>query len=359
MNLTATKTNENHSPFRDGAKAPSQGFCGSSTQISDHSANITHHIAYLPSDSYRDGENFFEMRDYWGTDYKFNAKELDSETGMYYYGARYYTPELSIWLSVDPLSDHPNQIDKSPYAAFWNNPIRYNDPDGRCPECPEPSKANNGDMYMSSGGGLYLYGEGEWTRQDGTLPATTITASRGNNVSNGNNAANSGVTPFDVGVEWLTGTGPRHRDFSNGDVFTEMLRQHEHILATKASIPGMIANGTMTGSAPYSLSGVQGVGKYVKDYSTLATGGLTGNLAVTYLGSYNLQWEVTAVNGNSATVQFLVNNSSTIQSATRPPVIGYYSWWQNSVGAWINSSFSSGPMSPTTQTFRWTETVTW
>jgi hypothetical protein len=174
-----------------------------------------------------------------------------------------------------------------------------------------------------------------------------------------NEAANSGVTPFDVGVEWLTGTGPRHRDFTNGDVFTEMLRQHEHVLATKASIPGMIANGTMTGNAPYSLSGVQGVGKYVKDYSTLATGGLTGNLAVTYLGSYNLQWEVTAVNGNSATVQFLVNNSSTIQSATRPPVIGYYSWWQNSVGAWINSSFSSGPMSPTTQTFRWTETVTW
>jgi hypothetical protein len=173
------------------------------------------------------------------------------------------------------------------------------------------------------------------------------------------NPSGQGVTPFDVGVEWLTGTGPRHRNFTNGDVFTEMLRQHDHVLATKASIPGMIANGKMRGNAPYSLSGVQGVGKYVKDYSTLATGGLTGNLAVTYLGSYNLGWQVTAVNGNSATVQFLVNNSSTIQSATRPPVLGYYSWWQNSVGSWINSSFSSGPMSPTTQTFRWTETVTW
>ncbi len=91
MNLTATKTNENHSPFRDGAKAPSQGFCGSSTQISDPYANIIHHIEYMPY-----GENFFEMRDYWGTDFKFNAKELDNETGMYYYGARYYTPELSV-----------------------------------------------------------------------------------------------------------------------------------------------------------------------------------------------------------------------------------------------------------------------
>lgn len=34
--------------------------------------------------------------------YKFNAKELDSETGLYYYGARYYNPKLSIWYGVDP-----------------------------------------------------------------------------------------------------------------------------------------------------------------------------------------------------------------------------------------------------------------
>lgn len=38
-------------------------------------------------------------------------------------------------MRVDPLADHPNQVDKSPYAAFWNNPIKYNDPDGRCPQC--------------------------------------------------------------------------------------------------------------------------------------------------------------------------------------------------------------------------------
>jgi len=37
--------------------------------------------------------------------YKFNAKELDSETGLYYYGARYYNPRLSIWYGVDPLGE--------------------------------------------------------------------------------------------------------------------------------------------------------------------------------------------------------------------------------------------------------------
>ncbi len=33
--------------------------------------------------------------------YKFNGKELDSETGLYYYGARYYDPRISNWLSAD------------------------------------------------------------------------------------------------------------------------------------------------------------------------------------------------------------------------------------------------------------------
>lgn len=37
---------------------------------------------------------------------------------------------------VDALSDHPNQIDKSPYAYGWNNPVNLTDPDGNCPVCP-------------------------------------------------------------------------------------------------------------------------------------------------------------------------------------------------------------------------------
>jgi RHS repeat-associated protein len=66
--------------------------------------------------------------DYWNTPYKFNAKELDEETGMYYYGARYYTPEVSIWLSVDPLADkYPSM---SPYIYCAGNPVILVDPNG-------------------------------------------------------------------------------------------------------------------------------------------------------------------------------------------------------------------------------------
>ncbi|SDX30959.1 RHS repeat-associated core domain-containing protein [Aequorivita viscosa] len=63
--------------------------------------------------------------------YKFNAKELDAETGNYYYGARYYDPKFSICLSVDPLADAPANIGTSPYAYVWNNPLKFIDPDGR------------------------------------------------------------------------------------------------------------------------------------------------------------------------------------------------------------------------------------
>jgi RHS repeat-associated protein len=60
--------------------------------------------------------------------YKFNAKELDRETGLYYYGARYYNPRASIWYGVDPLAEkYPSW---SPYAYCGNNPINYIDPDG-------------------------------------------------------------------------------------------------------------------------------------------------------------------------------------------------------------------------------------
>lgn len=61
--------------------------------------------------------------------YKFNGKELDEETGLYYYGARYYEPRVNIWLSVDPLAEkYPSM---SPYIYCANNPIIYIDFDGR------------------------------------------------------------------------------------------------------------------------------------------------------------------------------------------------------------------------------------
>jgi len=65
------------------------------------------------------------------------GKELNSDLGLDWadYHNRWYDPSIGRFVSVDKLADHPNQVDKSPYAYAWNNPILLNDPDGNCPEC--------------------------------------------------------------------------------------------------------------------------------------------------------------------------------------------------------------------------------
>ena len=58
---------------------------------------VVQHIEYVPF-----GEVFVEERNnIWNTPYLFNAKKFDEETGLYYYGARYYEPRVSLWMNVD------------------------------------------------------------------------------------------------------------------------------------------------------------------------------------------------------------------------------------------------------------------
>ena len=60
--------------------------------------------------------------------FTFSAKERDAETGLSYYGSRYYSSDLSIWLSVDPqAAKYPGL---SPYVYCANNPIKLVDPNG-------------------------------------------------------------------------------------------------------------------------------------------------------------------------------------------------------------------------------------
>lgn len=78
-------------------------------------------------------------------DYRFTDQEKDSETGLYYYGARYYNPLIGRFLSRDPWQGDPadpQSLNKYSYAR--NNPIKYIDPSGEFPTMSETNRFMQG-----------------------------------------------------------------------------------------------------------------------------------------------------------------------------------------------------------------------
>ena len=146
---------------------------GSSSYITNLDGEVVQHIEYVPF-----GEVFIEERnDVWNTPYLFNAKEFDEETGMYYYGARYYEPRLSLWISVDPISNYDprnnenyldgehnlgvyNTFNLAPYGYCYQNPIRLIDPNGKQVDAVDfvPFLGSGRDIYRGFRDGDILTG---------------------------------------------------------------------------------------------------------------------------------------------------------------------------------------------------------
>ena len=141
---------------------------GSAQFVTDWKGRQYEHIEYTPY-----GELWIEEVAA-GLDklpFRFTGKELDEETGLYYYGARYLDPKYSRWLSGDPalgeyipkapIDDEAkkhnenlpnggvyNAINLHVFNYGNNNPIKYNDPDGKTPKSYKVS--DNIYIYMSS-----------------------------------------------------------------------------------------------------------------------------------------------------------------------------------------------------------------
>ncbi|MCL6588975.1 MAG: FG-GAP-like repeat-containing protein [Firmicutes bacterium] len=105
----------------DGLRYYHQDHLGSSAAITDASGNLALKSTYQPygSDAFSQGGAVI--------DYKFTGKEKDG-SGLYYFGARFYDPEIGRFISQDPAKDGLNW-----YSYCNNNPLKYVDPDGRNP----------------------------------------------------------------------------------------------------------------------------------------------------------------------------------------------------------------------------------
>ena len=124
--------------------------------------------------------------------YKYNggnelqSKEFSDGSGLEIYDAhfRMYDPQIGRFNQVDPLA--MASVDFSPYHYANNNPILLNDPFGLLSDSSHPQ----------------------------VLQEVVVTAKKKDN-----------TTPFQLGVEWLTGKGPREHHFKEGDMFTKMLKK--------------------------------------------------------------------------------------------------------------------------------------
>ena len=101
---------------------------GSTSYITDDKANITQYDAYLPYgellvDEHSSSEDL---------PYKFNGKQFDEETGLYYYGARYMDPIISLWYGVDNLTE--KYVSVSSYTYCNGSPIANIDVMGMFPK---------------------------------------------------------------------------------------------------------------------------------------------------------------------------------------------------------------------------------
>ena len=97
---------------------------GSSSVITDELGNKAQETYYYPF-----GETWYNSGN--ATHYKFTGQEEDPETGLYYYGARYYDPVIGRFISADSIvPDFSNPQTLNRYSYCINNPIILTDPNG-------------------------------------------------------------------------------------------------------------------------------------------------------------------------------------------------------------------------------------
>jgi RHS repeat-associated protein len=150
---------------------------GSTEWVTDSNGLVHEHLEYYPyGEIWREPKSDDDKGPSSNTPYQFTGKEFDPETGLTYFGARYYDSKMVRWISADP-----DWIDQGPiglsiyHYARWS-PVRFADPDGRKWQdflaglgwgLPQPLKPpgsppaelpvnEDPDFYLGAGGGQLI-----------------------------------------------------------------------------------------------------------------------------------------------------------------------------------------------------------
>jgi RHS repeat-associated protein len=102
-------------------------FAGSPIAATNSQGNIVWKENYGPYGERLVGQTAAADNRQW-----FHGKAADADTGLQYFGARYYDPVLGRFMGVDPVGFQEDNIHSfNKYAYGNNNPYRFIDPDGR------------------------------------------------------------------------------------------------------------------------------------------------------------------------------------------------------------------------------------
>jgi RHS repeat-associated protein len=191
--------------FRQLTRAPTLTTAGVTWLTGDHlgSASLATNAAgaklsderYLPYGATRSGGV--------ATDYQFTGQKLDTGTGLYYYGARYYDPVVGRFISADtvvPGAGNPQALNR--YAYTMNNPVRYTDPSG----------------HMADQGGA------------------DIGCSAGDTECVGNPYWASGASAVDLFWDWYFESGSQVRAYGPDAAITKDVRNDEGVAEARNSV---------------------------------------------------------------------------------------------------------------------------
>ena len=101
-----------------------QDHLGSSSVITDQAGNLVEELAFYP---FGHSRNDFSPRQI-EEPYEFTQKERDTESGLDYFGKRFYAPTIGRWISPDPLQEGGGGLNL--YAYVNQRPLNHFDPDG-------------------------------------------------------------------------------------------------------------------------------------------------------------------------------------------------------------------------------------
>ncbi|MFJ9686051.1 hypothetical protein ACIRRX_10230 [Streptomyces bacillaris] len=161
-------------------------------------------------------------------------------------------------------------------------------------------------------------------------------------------------SPYGLGLDYVTGIGPRHKDFTNGDRMADLTQSMESMKdIRKQTVEQWEQTGEKEGQAAFSISASGKAGAVKKllteDLPAIITND-PDHLGEAFMGSYNVDYVVRGQDPDgSLVVEYTLNNTTSSESALH--FIGYYDWLKY-------AEIADGPLtSAVSQTVTWTERI--